>query len=125
ERAISLNPNSVMFTSFLAIWQLRGGRAEDALRTLDSAFERDPLQPPWYWELRSMCFLRLRRYEDVIDAVNRKNPLQSWDHAALAIAFAYLGQTSEARAEAALALEQQPNLCISGWIRTDPYKNPE
>jgi hypothetical protein len=73
-----------------------------------------------------MALLQEWRYEEmIIQAVNHKNPLQSWDHAALAIAHAYLGHDSMAREEAAIAVRMQPNFSIAGWPKTDPYANPE
>ncbi len=125
ERAINLNPNNVQFACFLANLLVRVDRAQEALQNLDAALQRDPLQPPWYWEARGMVLLQEKRYEDVIKATSRKNPLQSWDHATLAIAHAYLGRDSEARREAAIVLRMQPNFSIAGWAKTDPYRNPE
>jgi adenylate cyclase len=125
ERAASLNPNSVLFASLRAHWLHRIGRPEEALQTLDTALLRDPLQPPWYWEIRGMALLQLRRYEEMIHAVNRKNPLQSWDHAALAIAHAELGHDAEAGKEAAIVVRLQPNFSVAGWAKTDPFANPE
>ena len=104
KRAVSLNPNSVLFASLFAHWLMRVGRTREALQNLDIALQRDPLQPPWYWELRSMALLVERRYEEAIQAVNHTNPLQSWNHGALAIAHAYVGRDSEARREAAIAV---------------------
>jgi tetratricopeptide (TPR) repeat protein len=125
ERALSLNPNSVFATEFYALWLIRTGRAPEALETLEVALQRDPLQPPWYWEMRGMALLQEKRYGDVIESVSRKNPLQSWDHAALALAHAQFGHASEARQEAAIAVQMQPNFSIAGWAKTDPYKDPE
>jgi len=124
ERAVSLNPNSVFYASLRAEWLLRVGRAQEALQSLDAALQRDPLMPPWYWELRGMVLLQEKRYEELIQAVSRKNPKQSWNHATLAMAHAYLGDDSEAREEAAIAVSMQPNFSIAGWARTDPYADP-
>ena len=125
ERAINLNPNNVQFACVLANLLVRVDRTREALENLDAALQRDPLQPPWYWEARGMVLLQEKRYEDAIKATSRKNPLQSWDHATLAVAHAYLGRDSEARREAAIVLRMQPNFSIAGWAKTDPYRNPE
>ena len=95
KNALNLNPNSVLFADKYANWLLRVGRTEEALQTLDAALERDPLQPPWYWEVRTMALLREKRYDEAIYSINHKNPLQSWDHVTLAIAHAYLGNVGK------------------------------
>jgi hypothetical protein len=71
-----------------------------------------------------MALLREKRYEEAIHSINHKNPLQSWDHATLAIAHAYLGHDAEAREEAALTVRMQPNFSIAGYAFTAPYRNP-
>jgi TolB-like protein len=124
DRAVNLNPNSVLFATLRAHWMLRVGRPQEALQTLDAAFRRDPIQPPWYWELRGMVLLQQKRYEEMREAVIRKNPMQSWDHAYLAIANAHLGHDSDARREVALAVRMNPNFSIAGWAKTDPYADP-
>jgi hypothetical protein len=68
-----------------------------------------------------MVLLQQKRYEEMIQTINRKNPRQSWDHASLAMAYAHLGHDSEARREAAIAVSMQPNFSIAGWAKTDPY----
>jgi adenylate cyclase len=125
EKAVRLNPNSVLFADKFANWLLRVGRTQEALQVLNVAFQRDPLQPPWYWEVCAMALLREKRYDEAIRSINQKNPLQSWDHATLAIAHAYLGRDPEAREEAALVVRMQPNFSIAGYAVTAPYKNPK
>lgn len=124
DKAASLNPNSVLIAAMAALWLIRVGRAPEALQTLDTALQRDPLQPPWYWEIRGMALLQEKRYGEVIQAINHKSSLQSWDHATLAMAHAYLGHDSDASKEATIAVRMQPNFSIAGWAKTDPYLNP-
>jgi tetratricopeptide (TPR) repeat protein len=112
EKAASLNPNSVLISTMVAHWLIRVGRAQEALETLDTALQRDPLQPPWYWEIRGMALLQEKRYEEVIQAVSHKNSLQPWDHATLAVAHAYLGHDEEARKEASIAVRMQPKRAL-------------
>ena len=111
-------------TSWYAHFLLRTGHSQEALKTLEFALKRDPIQPPWYWEIRGMALLLLRRYEEVIQAFTRKSSHASWDHGYLAVAYAHLGRGEDARKEAALAVRLQPNFSITGWARTDPYRNP-
>ncbi len=124
KAALSLNPNNVFFAGKYANWLLRMGCPQESLQILDAALERDPLQPPWYWEVRTMALLREKRYDEAISSINHKNPMQSWDHATLAIAQAHRGNDVQARAEAAIAVRMQPNFSIGGYAFTAPYKDP-
>ena len=124
KNALGLNPNSVLFAEKYANWLLRVGRSQESLHILDPALVRDPLQPPWYLEVRAMALLRQKRYDEAIYSINHKNPQQSWDHATLAIAHAHRGNDVEAREEAAITVRMQPNFSIAGYAFTAPYKDP-
>jgi len=124
DKALALNPNNVIAAAARANWLVRVGRPEEALQTLDEAVKRDPLHPPWFWEVRTMILFQQKRYEGVIEAINRKSPLRHWDHAFLAAAYIRLGRIDEARAESAEVLRMKPDFSIAAYAIEDPYKNP-
>jgi adenylate cyclase len=124
DRALALNPNNVYCAAARANWLFRVGRPQEALESLEEVMRRDPLPPPWFWELRCEILFQLNRYEDVIESANRKNPLQYWDHAYLAAAHIRLGRESEARAQAAEVLRMKPDFSIRAYAIQDPFKNP-
>jgi TolB-like protein len=124
DRAVALNPNSTLAAVPLAQWMSRVGRTREALRVLDMVALRDPLLPPWYWECRSGPLFTEKRYEEMIRTMNRKSPLQYYDHAHLAAAYAYLGRDAEARTEAAEVLRMKPGFSIGTYAKQEPFKDP-
>ena len=92
DRAIALNPNNVIGATTRAMWLVRVGRSAEALESLDEVMKRDPFPPPWFWELRAMALFQQKRYEEVIESINRKSPLKHWDHAYFAGAYIRLGR---------------------------------
>ena len=124
DRAIALNPNSVWVGGGRANWLFRVGRAQEALDSLDELMKHDPLPPPWLWELRSAILFQLDRFAEVIESTSQKSPLQYWDHAYMAAAFASLGRDAEARAQAAEVLRMKSDFSIAAFSIQDPYKDP-
>ncbi len=124
DRAVALNPNDVKIAYVHAHWLARMGRTAEALDSLDIAVRRDPFPPDWYWEARAIPLLQERRYQEVIQTINRMTRLHSWNHAYLAIAYAHLGQLAEARAEAAELLRLKPDYSPAWISAQEPYKNP-
>ncbi|PBC01753.1 tetratricopeptide repeat protein [Mesorhizobium sp. WSM3860] len=109
QRALSLNPGETKALAYYSEWLVRTGDAEEALRNMDEALLRDPIPPPWHWEIRGMAFLVLERYAEAIQAFARQTK-QFWYIAAyLAICFARLGRMNEATAELNKALQVVPD----------------
>lgn len=124
DKAVSLNPNSVLFASTRAFWLTCVGRTQEALASLDIAAKRDPIQPTWYWAIRTIALLQERRYEEVVQAVSHINHMRFWDHAYLAVAYAYLGRDQEAQAERARVLLMAPDFSVAKFAKSEPYKDP-
>jgi TolB-like protein len=64
DRAYQLNPNEVNIATDRANWLGFAGRLEEAIRLLDTALQRDPYPPAWFWEARGYVLYHLRRYEE-------------------------------------------------------------
>ena len=124
DKAIALNPNNPDYINARAGLLMRIGRTKEALAALDMGALRDPHVAPWYWEARSVALFAEKRYDAVVKSTSSKSPLQYWDHAYLAAAYAYLGQDGEARTEAAAVLRLRPNFSIRAYSKQEPYKNP-
>jgi TolB-like protein len=124
DRAVALNPNSTLAAVPRANLMTRVGRTQEALQILDMVALRDPVLPPWYWEVRSLPLLVDKRYEEMIQTMNRMSPQQYYDHACLAAAYAYLGREKEAHAEAAEVLRLHPDFSIAVYAKQEPFKNP-
>jgi TolB-like protein len=124
EKATALNPTDVQIAYWRAMWLSRMGRTGEALAYLDSVVQRDPFMPDWFWEARSIPLLQERRYEEVIQSVNRIDRKQAWNHGALAAAYAHLGRIDEAKVQAAEVLRLKPDYS-ERWVRVqEPYKDP-
>ncbi|MEI9417444.1 tetratricopeptide repeat protein [Mesorhizobium sp. Cs1321R2N1] len=123
ERALSLNPGDTKALAYHSEWLLRMGDAEGALRTLDDALLRDPIPPPWHWEIRGLILILLEKYADAIHAFARQTK-QFWYIAAyLAICFAKLGRIDEARTELRKALEVVPDHNLLRFRIVDEFQS--
>jgi adenylate cyclase len=125
DKAVELNPNSVTFAGERACWLYHVGRRREALEILDLVAQRDPLRPPYHWEMRATILFMERRYEEAIQTFARMNPLFHWDRAYLAAAYAYLGRDQEARAEIAEVLRLKPDYSIAMVAKNAKFKNEE
>jgi adenylate cyclase len=121
DRAVALNPNSLL------AWGSRGhvyriaGLLEEALRSFERAIRTSPVDPRLHLTLVGMAqaLIELRRFDEAIVAGKkalRQNPSFSPAYRCLASAFAHLGRDAEAREAATRLLEVDPGFTISAGI---------
>ncbi|MGH6702160.1 MAG: tetratricopeptide repeat protein, partial [Bradyrhizobium sp.] len=121
DRAVALNPNSLL------AWGSRGhvyriaGLLEEALRSFECAIRTSPVDPRLHLTLVGMAqaLIELRRFDEAIVAGKkalRQNPSFSSAYRCLASAFAHLGRDAEAREAATRLLEVDPGFTISAGI---------
>lgn len=115
DRAISLNPNDVNIACDRANWLLRADRVDEALRSLDSAFQRDPFPPTWAWEIRGSVLYQLKRYEEAIAAFHKVDADYLWMPAFLAASYAQAGQMENARRALAGFLKLKPGVTLGNF----------
>ena len=111
EQARSLNPLDVNIAGDYASWLNYGGRAETALNVLETALQRDPLPPIWFWEVKGSSLFLLGRYAEAVGSYQKAGD-QFFIHAFLAAAYAHLGETQKARAEVEKALTRKHDLTL-------------
>jgi tetratricopeptide (TPR) repeat protein len=70
DRAIALNPVDPETRADRAILLNFTGRSEEALSVIDDALRRSPFPPAWFWQIRGLILLHLKRYAEVVDALN-------------------------------------------------------
>jgi tetratricopeptide (TPR) repeat protein len=122
-KAVSLNPNSVLFASHHALWLSRVGRVREALETLDFVALRDPLQQPYYYQIRAIALFAEGRYEEALHTMHQASSHQYYDHALMAAANAHLGNEQAAGVEAAEVARRRPGTTIPWLLKITPFKH--
>ena len=121
DRAVALNPNS------LVAWNCRGfvyriaGLPEEAIRSFERAVRMSPVDPRLHLTLTGIgqALIELRRFDEAI-VVGKKALRQNLyvaTYRCLASAFAHLGRDAEAHDAAARVLEIDPAFTISALYR--------
>ena len=115
ERALALNPNdaNVMASSGLTLAHL--GRAEEGVGRIREAMRLNPnpYHTEWYWSDLGVTLYAARRYADALEAFGHRTQPGPWTLCRVAACYAQLGRLDEARAAAAEALRQQPDLSLA------------
>lgn len=96
-KAVEVNPNDAHI--LVSAGEYRSFLAEnhDDLTYIDTAFERNPLHPTWYWQHRAVALFAHARYEEVISDMQKNSAETEVSHLYLAASHALLGQLGEAK----------------------------
>ena len=96
-KAVEVNPNDAHI--LVSAGEYRSFLAEnhDDLTYIDTAFERNPLHPAWYWQHRAVALFAHARYEEVISNMQKNSAETEVSHLYLAASHALLGQLGEAK----------------------------
>ncbi len=122
ERAVAIEPNSVIFYAQLAS-ALSFSKPAEAITAAERARRRDPRMQANYLLIEGPPYMIMGRYEETVSALKGYLAGRSsgeYDliaHLALATSYIELGREAEARAEAAEVLRINP-----GYTLTDPQK---
>lgn len=111
EQARSLNPLDVNIAGDYASWLNYAGRADTALNVLETAQQREPLPPIWFWEVKGSSLFLLGRYSEAVGSYQKAGD-QFFIHAFLAASYAHLGEPEKARAEVKEALSKKHDLTV-------------
>ncbi|WP_234416577.1 adenylate/guanylate cyclase domain-containing protein [Ruegeria sp. Alg231-54] len=124
QRALALNPNDADMHSDFADALAHSGDNETAITHLQQAMRLNPYFPDQYlWHLGG-AYYNLRRYEDVIETVNKmNNPTEG--QRMLAASYAQLGQTDMARLIREKHREAHPNFSLARWTTVQPDRLEE
>jgi TolB-like protein len=123
-RALALNPNDANILATYAGLLAVLGRIDEGLDRMREAMRRNPYHPEWYWVDLAIIFYIARRYEDALEAYQRRTNPGYWVMSRIAACYAQLGRLEEARAAAAQVLRMKPDFSImrlrrSGWNTED------
>ena len=85
----------------------------------------NPFYPEWYLWSGGQVYYPARRYDAVIEAVERMTEPPADPLLFLAASYAQLGRLTEARATVKRVLAVDPNATVAKFTAEQPYKNPE
>jgi adenylate cyclase len=111
ERAVALEPNSVLAQYLLGMFLNWGGRTEEAIPILKKAVSLSPIPHPNALSNLAQACRIARRYEEAVAACRQalqREPNHMTLHLTLAATFAEMGKMEEARAEATEVLRIDP-----------------
>ncbi|WP_235216177.1 tetratricopeptide repeat protein [Ruegeria halocynthiae] len=119
KRALALNPNDADMHSDFADALAHSGDNETAITHLQQAMRLNPYFPDQYlWHLGG-AYYNLKRYDDVISAVNKmNNPTEG--QRMLAASYAQLGNMDMARLIADKHRAAHPNFSLTRWAKVLP-----
>jgi TolB-like protein/Tfp pilus assembly protein PilF len=125
RRAVELNPNNQWNAADMGMMLTHAGHAEEALAWFKRAREIDPyFAEPWYWRQFGLAYLLLHRYDEAL-AIFNYQPTRKYRITALrAACHALLGNTAQARLDAAECLAMKPGFSTRHFIAKMPFKDP-
>ena len=120
--ALDLNPNDCDIMAELSDALTYNGQTEEAVELLEKAMRLNPFYPDSYlWYLGDALYA-LRRYEEVVEALERMtNPIIGCR--LLAASYAQLGETQKAELQVQKVLTIQPDFSVEAWMRKQPEIN--
>ena len=117
KRAILYNPNDADLINYFALVLIYSGQPEEALQYTRKAMRLNPHYIPQYPLFLGRAYYGFREYEKAIVSLKEAvdlNPDFLPPHRMLACAFAQLGRSDEAKAEAGEVLRIDPTFTIAG-----------
>jgi adenylate cyclase len=121
ERAVALEPNSVLAQYMLGLFLNLGGRTEEAIPILKKAVSLSPIPHPNALSNLAQACRIARRYEEAVAACRQalqREPNHMNVHLTLAATFVEMGKMEEARAEATEVLRIDPQYTVGRGRRT-------
>ena len=126
DRAVSLNSNDPFILTVHALLLNFTSRSDEALRKLDDAQRRDPFAVEWYGDFRGIHLTTTGRYRDAVACYEKLDRVTPWSLAYLAVCYAELGETTEARDTLAKLKSHWPEQTIDKIIdhEMDYFEDP-
>lgn len=127
QRAIELDPNFADAYAFLAVLYVANGRAEDGLRSVETAMRLNPRYPFWYLFMRGITRYVIEDYNTAIadfEAAAKRSPTALFVRWWLAASYAQAGRMDDAewQFEEMKTLGFKSN--IATIIETQPIQDP-
>lgn len=122
EKALDLNPSSVLVLADYALYAATFGKPEFGAELADRARHLDGHPPAWVYSNYGHAYFMASRFADAI-SLTEQAPRQSWSRAAYARyagSLALLGRDAEAKQAVADALRAFPNLAYESYAHANP-----
>jgi len=126
KRAVELDPNGADVHMYLGYALNYAGRPDEAIGYLNKANRLNPFPPFYIPKAMGHSYFLKGHYEKALAEFNNAlqlAPKSPEVHARLAVIYILLGREEEARASAEKALELAPNISVSLYAKSSPYKN--
>jgi len=120
-RTVTLNPNDARVLAGSAGGLIYLERTQDAISQIKRAMRINPHYPPWYLSYLGWAYYDAHQYEEALAALKTSNDPANWVHRGLAATYVRLGRLEEARAEAAIMLENEPDYTLEKF-KVWPFK---
>jgi TolB-like protein/Tfp pilus assembly protein PilF len=127
ERAIALDPNSVVGYRALSEIMDFSGKPAEAVGLAEKAMRLDPRNRDLYLFFQGKSYNQMGRYQEAIPMLKRhlaRYPNNVGAHSHLVVDYTELGREDEARAEVAEVLRISPQFSLDVWMRMIPFKDP-
>jgi TolB-like protein len=113
DRAVAFAPYDTFMLSSLMMVLVQAGRLDRALQWADQAAARDPALGWFYNHRRGWAYLVLGKFSEAIETLEGTTFNDA--HLLLAIAYAQLGRSADARAEVEKMLKVNPAITVQAW----------
>ena len=127
KRSVELQPNGAQFKMVLGSTLGYAGHFDEALVHLKQAIRLNPFPAFYDYYYLGLCYMFKGQFEDALTEFKKlvqRVPKLWIGHWILAINYIYLDRNEKARVSAAKALELNPNLSVSYFLKISKYKNP-
>jgi adenylate cyclase len=124
-KARALNPNDADIKAESAAYLAYAGRVDEAIELLTDAMRLNPFYPDWYLWNVAIVYYPERKYDAVIDAVERMREPNVDALLFLAASYAQFGRLTEAQATLRRVLAVDPEATVAKFATQQPYKNPD
>ncbi len=128
-KAISLHPNSSLFSGINANVLIYSGKPNEAVAAIERAMRLSPFYPAWYLSVFSLALHDTGRFEDSIAASQEfiERPQEGLEHLAyliLSLSYSGLGDDDKAQEAAQEVIRHRPDFTVESLPRIYPYKDP-
>jgi adenylate cyclase len=127
RKAIAVNPNGAFEYAALSVFLAYSGYSEEALLTIEQAFQRNPIPEGWYYHPLGAALLFLGRTEEAIEKLDecvRRLPTYIYCNVNLTVAHMLMGNEEKARAQAKQLLRINPNFSSDSAVPIRRIKDP-